>query len=590
MNHFSHYQKEYPRPQFVREQWMNLNGEWQFAFDDENTGVQDGWFCDLPRTRPITVPFAYQTKASGIGLDEYHKVLWYRREISLPRAEKKRTILHFEGADWCTDVWVNGVYIGHHEGGYCRFSMDVTDALKRGPNASDTVCVRCEDDNACTKPRGKQSWMGQPFGCWYPPTSGIWKTVWAETVSPTHLSRVKLTPIADTYHMLFEYEVEGLTPGCMLTTVVRYGENRIAKQSMELVRENHTYSLDLSNDLDGFKIHWWTPECPNLYEIDLTLTAPDGTVLDTVYTYGAFRLFQTCGNKLMLNLNPVYLRMVLEQAYWRTSGLTAPDEEALMHEIAMAKDLGFNGMRMHQKIEDERFYYYADVMGMMIFCEMPSAYEFKEQSVSRITREWMEAVGQNYNHPSIVAWVPINESWGVNRLTASPTEAQFTQALYHLTKAYDPMRPVIGNDGWEHTEGDIISFHNYCQEPKELERFFSDVEAVVRGDNRTDYSNLRVPFVQGHGYHGQPILIDEFAGIGLQIHDKGWGYGNNVANTEQFLNRLRELIRVIVSHHEFAGFCITQLTDVYQEINGLYDFDRVPKAESAALREAITMK
>lgn len=585
MNHVAHFRKEYPRPQFVRDNWMNLNGIWQFAFDDNNVGEQEGWYRGLPGARPIRVPFAYQTPMSGIEDTDYHRILWYGLSFRVERVEHTRVILWFEGVDYACRVYCNGRLVGTHEGGYCRFSCDITDVL--GAEGDAYLALRVEDDTTCTKPRGKQSWLSDSFGCWYAPTSGIWKTVWLEQVSPTRLARVKMTPVAQNYHMIFEYEMAGFQPGYSLRTTVTHGSYLIARETRELVRENHSFSIDLSNDEDGFKIHWWTPENPQLYDVLFEVLNPAGEVCDCVYSYTAFRLFYPSGNKLMLNLYPVYLRMVLEQSYWRESGLTPPDGDALLRDLELAKELGFNGVRMHQKIEDERFYYYADILGMLVFCEMPSPYEFKDLTIERVTREWMEAIKQNYNHPSIVAWVPVNESWGVNRLTANPCEAQFTEALYHLTKAYDSMRPVISNDGWEHTTSDIVTFHNYCQDPEKLQDFLSDFDGILAGKGSVEYSNLRVPFVEGHGYAGQPILMDEFAGIGFRIHDDGWGYGGTVSSREQFAARLAALVKVVASKKEFAGFCVTQLTDVYMEINGLLDFDRNPKEDLSKLREAI---
>lgn len=585
MNHVSHYREEYPRPQFVRENWTNLNGQWQFAFDDEEKGVREGWQRGIPCSRVINVPFAYQTPASGIGDSTYHKIMWYGLSYRIDRIPDTCALLWFEGVDYKARVWCNGRLVGTHEGGYCRFSCDLTNALGESGEAYIAVCV--EDDLSCTKPRGKQSWMKDPFGCWYTATSGIWKTVWLEQVSPIRLEKIKMTPIAENYHMLFEYEIAGFCDGYSLCTTINFKNTIVACQTQKLVRENNTFSIDLSTDTDGFKIHWWTPDDPKLYEVVFEVLDSFGNVVDKVYSYTAFRLFYTSENKIMLNLNPIYLRMVLEQSYWRETGLTPPSADALIQDILFAKKLGFNGMRMHQKIEDERFYYYADVIGMAVFCEMPSAYEFKDKTVASVTAEWMEAVKQNYNHPSVVTWVPLNESWGVNRLTSSSCEAQFAQALYHLTKAFDPMRPVIGNDGWEHTSGDIISFHNYCQNSEKLQDFLNGFDSILEGNGTNDYSNLRVPFVKGYAYSGQPILMDEFAGIGFKINDDGWGYGEAVKSREEFLRRLAALVKVVVSNKNFAGFCVTQLTDVYHEINGLLDFDRKEKESIEKLREAI---
>ncbi len=588
MKHAACYTKNYPRPQFVRGNFTLLDGKWDFAFDDGNVGEGQRWFDGLPEAVKITVPFAYQTEKSGVNSDDFHPVVWYAKKIKFARLDGKRIMLNFEGVDHFAKVWCNGVYIGSHTGGYCRFSLDITSAVNSDGQA--LIAVRAEDGKECTKPRGKQSWLNTPFGCWYPPTTGIWKSVWAEQVSATHIKRVKMTPVESTYHMFTEYETVGDCRGCSLGVTVKYDGQVVADLTEKLVRPVHTLSVDLSNDLDSFKIHWWTPDAPNIYDVEFRLYDGDGNVLDEVKSYTAFRIFKPSGNKLMLNLNPFYVRAVLEQAYWRDSGLTAPDENALIKEIELSTACGFNCMRMHQKIEDERFYYYADIMGMTVFCEMPSAYEFKDAAVFNTVAEWSEAVAQNYNHPSIVAWAPVNESWGVNRITSNPCEASLTRALYDLTKAYDGMRPVISNDGWEHTTSDIVTFHNYCQDPAEFADFYGELSAVLYGNNRVPYSNLRVPFVNGYGYEGQPVLIDEFAGIGFEKNGDGWGYGTKAGSEREFTARLEGLVNAITAHHDVAGFCITQLTDVYQEINGLFDFDRAPKAPVEEIRRIVTAK
>ena len=582
------YKKGYPRPQFVRENWLDLNGTWDFCFDDENIGLKEKWYRNLKTNSQINVPFAYQTKLSGIHDESDHIVMWYAKKQLFNKPKKnERIFLNFEGVDYKASVYVNGLYIGSHIGGYCRFSLDITDALDKIGNAY--IVVRVEDDLSCTHPRGKQSWAGHPFGCWYTPTSGIWKSVWAEVVSSTHINRIKMTPNESNMHMEFEYEINNFKKGCSLRTIVSYNDTIIADNKMALIRENQAYAIDFSNDLDGFKIHWWTNNNPQFYDIEFILEDEKGNVLDRVGSYNGFRIFKTEKQMLKLNLNPIYLRMTLEQGYWRDSGLTPASEEELLNQLLLIKELGFNGVRMHQKIEDERFYYFADMLGLLVWCELPSGYEYRDTSIEATTKEWIEVVKQNYNHPSIIVWVPVNESWGVNQLTSNKRQAHFTEALYYLTKAYDSMRPVISNDGWEHTTSDIITLHNYTQDSKLMTRFYKDIEAMFNGANRVDFSQFRTTFVDGYSYRGQPIMIDEFAGIGFQNkNDEGWGYGDKVKSQEAYINRLHSLVGSIVAMDYIAGFCITQTTDVYQEINGLLDFDRIEKVDKELLRKAIT--
>lgn len=581
--------KDYPRPQFVRNNYEILNGEWDFAFDDDNIGEIEKWYSNFPKNKKINVPFAYQTSKSGINDSNDHYILWYAKQHHIDINSKERLIINFEGSDYHTKVWVNGIYVGEHFGGYCRFSFDITHCVDE-KGFINIVC-RIDDDNSCTKPRGKQTWLDKPFGCWYLATSGIWKTVWLEKVNDTRISRVKMTPIEETYNILFEYEIENFKKNYHLKTIVSYNDEIIAENNLKLIRNNHTFSIDLSNDLDGFKIHWWTVDNPNIYDVEFLLLDEQDNIVDKVGSYTAFRIFKTENNLIKLNLNPIYLRLVLEQGYFRESGLTPIDDEALINEIKICKELGFNGLRMHQKIEDERFYYYADVLGVLVWCEMPSNYEFRDVSIENVTKEWIEIVRQHYNHPSIVTWVPVNESWGVNRLTSNKNEQHLTQSLYHLTKAYDSMRPVVSNDGWEHTTSDIITLHNYSQDADELKHFYEDIIRVIENKNINDFSQLRTTFVNGFKYQGQPIMIDEFAGIGYQKNnDKGWGYGDSVNSESAYVNRLSSLVKAIRECDTICGFCVTQITDVYQEINGLLDFDRNYKADKELLRKAIIQK
>ena len=583
------YVKDYPRPQFVRENWMNLNGKWNFKFDDNNVGEKQGWYKGFDNNQEINVPFAYQAPVSGIEDKTFHQIMWYSKTVKFSKKENEDVLLHLEGADHEAKVWCNGIYVGSHVGGYCRATFDLTNAVEDNKDA--LIVIRMEDDKSCTKPRGKQRWLDYDYGCWYIETSGLWKTVWAEVVSETRLNRVKMTPIEDKYHMFFEYEVDNFEKGLNLRTIISYKDEVIADQSMALVRENHTFSIDLSNDINDFKIHWWRPEHPEFYDVKFILTNKEGAVIDEVGSYTAFRIFKTEGSILKLNLSPCYMRMVLEQGYWRDTGLTPLNEDVLIEQIRLIKELGFNGIRMHQKVEDERFYYFCDVMGILVWCELPSSYEFKDKAVDRIVREWMDIVKQNYNHPSIVAWVPINESWGVNRLTTNVNEKHFTETLYHLTKAYDPMRPVMTNDGWEHTTSDIITLHNYAQDPNELKEFYEEIDRVINYSNCSNNSQSRSTFVNGHKYNGQPIMIDEFAGIGFKTNDdEGWGYGDKVASKEAYVNRLASLVKVLRENKNICGFCVTQTTDVYHEINGLLDFDRKPKADMELMRKAIVQK
>ncbi len=578
--------QDYPRPQYVRSNFQLLDGIWNFVFDDNDLGVKEHWYVNFPESIQINVPFSYHTKLSGINKIEEHNVVWYQKNTNYDVELNKKILLNFEGSDYYTMVWVNGEFVGEHQGGYTRFTLDITQAvLKCGGEAS--IVVRCEDYKEATQPRGKQTWLKEPFGCWYHETNGLWKSVWSEVVNETYLTHVKITPCFDEYNVEFEFNLNKYVPNHYAKVVITYGEHLIAETIVKLVRRVSNVKIDINNDFDGFRVHYWTPESPNLYDVQITLI--EGTeVVDEIGSYFGFRCFRAEKNCLLMNNNPYYLKMVLHQGYYREGGLSAPNTDALINDIVLAKKLGFNGIRMHQKIEDERFYYYADVLGMVVWCEMPSPYEFKDCTIDGLMNEWLDVVKQNYNHPSICVWVPINESWGVPRIVLDSTNQHLAEALYHVTKAYDKYRPTISNDGWEHTTSDIITLHNYTQDAEELYHFYNDVVNMLDGNHYVDYTQTRLPFANGYKYNGQPVVLSEFAGIGYQNgSDEGWGYGDKVKSSEAYVDRLASLVKAVRKIDSICGFCITQLSDVEQEINGLLDYDRNPKADMEKLSKAV---
>lgn len=586
MNDFILVDKNYPRPQFVKNNWKLLNGKWCFAFDDLNIGESQKWYQNFPKQLEINVPYSYQTKDSGINQKDEHKYIWYcKEEYYEENLDNKRLLLNFEGCDYISKVWVNGVFVGSHKGGYTRFTFDITNMVKEN-NGKALIVVKSEDLKEAVQPRGKQTWLKEPFGCWYKETNGIWKSVWSEIVSPTYLTHMKITPCFDEYNVEFELNLNQIMANYFAKIEVFFKGQLISDTLMHLVRRITNIKLDMNNDLDGFRVHYWTPENPNLYDVKVSLFEKD-TLKEEIFSYFGFRSFRSHKNCLLLNNNPIYSKMVLHQGYYRNSGLTATFED-MKNDILLAKKLGFNGIRMHQKIEDERFYYLADTLGMMIWCEMPSAYEFKDDTICNVMNEWQEVIKQNYNHPSIVAWVPLNESWGVPRIVLDSTNQHLAEALYHITKAYDKYRPTISNDGWEHANSDIVTLHNYVQSGSELTHFYSNLEDMLNGNHKIDYSQTRLPFANGYKYEGQPVIISEFAGIGYQNGtDKGWGYGDEVNSEEAYIERLTSMVKSIRNIDGVCGFCITQLTDVEQEINGLADIDRKLKAKLDELIKAI---
>ena len=582
------YQKNYPRPQFVREQWQNLNGSWDFAFDDANQGEALRWYRDFPAEhRQIQVPFTYETKASGIQDESYHPYLWYRRELIADIPEGKRMLLHFEGSDYLTKVWINGSSVGWHRGGYARFSFDITDYVKQGSNE---LIVRVEDTYDMQQPRGKQRWITENFGCWYVQTSGIWKTVWTEYVPECRLSHVKMTPDLDNARLELEFDMEtcsGLLGSNLMVEVDITYQGRPVTRLCTAVRSSLTRATaDVAEQCAerfNWLVHRWTPETPNLYDITFRLLR-SGEILDTVGSYFAMRKISITGPNIYLNEKVLYQRLILDQGYWKDSHLTPPSEEALIEDIEKIQAMGYNGLRKHQKIEDERFLYWCDVKGMLVWSEAPAAYRYSDYAVSAFTAEWLEILRQNYNHPCIITWTPFNESWGVRSIRNEKMHQHFTEAIYHLTKSIDPNRPVIANDGWEHTVSDIITLHDYEASGEKLKaRYLRDKEEIL--NEKKCFNTEKAAFAEGFSYQGQPVIISEFGGIAFDNGETGWGYGDKVASQEDFIRRYDAITSAVKALPHVCGYCYTQVTDVQQEINGLMDMERSFKIDPAILKE-----
>lgn len=578
------YQKDYPRPQLVRENWKNLNGEWNFAFDDGREGIKNKWPKEFPQGEKILVPFTYETEKSGIGRQERHSRVWYERTLSLEKKEEKRYLLHFEGCDFYTKVWVNGELAGSHKGGYARFTFDVTELLIQGENR---ITVMAEDSYELRQPRGKQRWRKENFGCWYVQTTGIWKTV-----PELYLSRLKITPHLKERAVEIGWEIRGslerfLEEGqeVFLKLEASFQGRSISSARTRIVRDHGKALLDVFCDQEDFG-EWgileWKPGEPNLYDLDCTLEFFHDK--DQVQSYFGMREIAIEGQNILLNGRPFYQRLILDQGYWKESHLTPPDEEALIEDIDKIMALGYNGLRKHQKTEDERFLYWCDKKGLLVWSEMAAAYEFEDYGVEEFTREWTEIVRQNYSHPCIIIWTPFNESWGIPQVKTDPRQQHFTEEIYHLTKTLDPYRPVIVNDGWEHTVSDIITLHDYEEEGKILlDRYLNCKEEILKGE--VYHCSSKSAFAQGYGYKGQPVIISEYGGIAFAGEDKGWGYGNKVADKEAFIQRFDEITTAVKSLPYVCGYCYTQVSDVQQEINGLMDAERNFKVEPEIIRE-----
>ncbi len=579
----------YPRPQLMRERWIDLQGTWDFAYDDDDQGVDAHWERrEHVFSRSIIVPYPPESPASGIGDPSFHPIVWYRRSFQVaPEDRGERLLLHFGAVDYQADVWVNGQHVARHTGGHTPFTADITSVLVA--DQDQYVVVRVVDNPTdVAQPRGKQDWEEDPHRIWYNRTTGIWQPVWLEPVNETHISDVRWTP--------------NLHRGLLgLVVNMRRGDTGPVKLRVQLSLEgrflaDNTYTvsrsqfqaemslagLDLRTSRDMENI-LWSPEHPNLVDARLSLLVEDG-VVDDVQSYVGLRSVAAKDGYFQLNGRPYYLRLVLEQGYWPESHLAAPDTDALRREAEWIKELGFNGLRIHQKVEDPRFLYWCDRIGLLVWGEMANAYAFSPNAVTALIAEWTEVLARDYSHPCIVTWVPLNESWGVPNLASDPVQRQYVNALYSLTKTLDPTRPVIGNDGWEYLVGDMVGIHDYAFEAAViLERYGSrDALETTAREIRPYYRSI---LLGGEEMTGKPVLLTEYGGISYRPASgtRWFGYAT-VTSAEELLAKYKELTDAILDCPTIVGFCYTQLTDTGQETNGILTATREPKLDPARVR------
>jgi hypothetical protein len=578
----------HPRPQLQRSPWISLNGLWKFAFDDEGKYTQPN---DLKQwTHQIEVPFAPESNKSGINDQNFHSNCWYEREFSTPEGDG-RLLLHFGAVDYHARVWVNDQYIAEHEGGYTSFSLDITHVLNDTGTTKVTVWAQDEPQDLA-KPRGKQDWQLKPHSIWYPRTSGIWQTVWIERVGKTYLGHLCWNSNFERWEVGFEAAIAGDVPVCgiQIKMQLSIGNTVLANDTYEVLNGEINRRIALGDPgIDDFRNELlWSPEKPTLINAKIQLWS-NNQLLDEVKSYTAMRTVSIQRDRFMLNGRPYYLRLILDQGYWPDTLMTPPSDEALRRDVELIKAMGFNGVRKHQKIEDPRFLYWADVLGLLVWEEMPSAYRFTRKAVERMTREWTEVIKRDSSHPCIVAWVPFNESWGVPNLVETAAHRNYVLAMYHLTKTLDPIRPVISNDGWESTDTDILAIHDYDTKPQQLLRRYGP-EVKLSDMLNHKRPGGRILTLDNYPHQGQPVMLTEFGGIAYAPDnepdaDKAWGYQQCWSISELEM-KYTALLETVNSIELFSGFCYTQLTDTFQEANGLLYSDRTPKFSIEAIRAA----
>jgi beta-galactosidase/beta-glucuronidase len=568
---------EFPEPQFERTDWISLNGAWQFAFDDADAGLDAHWNApDHALSGSITVPYCFESKLSGVGDTSFHPWVWYRREVTLPDSWKpRRTLLHFGAVDYQSMVWVNGQLAGSHEGGNTPFFFDVSPLLKPGANV---IAVRAFDPPQDKLiPRGKQYWEPKSKTIFYTRTSGIWQSVWLEATGAAYLERIHIKPNPLGW-VDFDGVLARATDGDQLRVSILDGENEVSRGSGAVAQNRAAVQIRVVNP------KLWSVESPALYNVNIEIWR-NGQQVDKVRSYFGFRTVETRKGRVWINGKRVYLKFVLDQGYWPESILTPPSDEAIQYDIRMMREMGFNGARKHQKVEDPRYLYWADKMGFLVSGEMANAQGFDDQYADRFTREWTEAVLRDINHPSIVIWAPLNESWGVPDLRDRRQQMHLKE-LYTLTHALDGSRLVIDNEGWMHTDQtDLFAIHDYTKNGTLLWERYRDLgRKPVRIPD-----NGRPALISGYEYNGSPIYLSEFGGIafippGHEVPQESWGYAGVEKTQADAFERLESLYQGLRNIRQITGICYTQLTDVEQEVNGLMTYDRKLKFDAAKVK------
>ena len=592
---------EHPRPQFVRPDWLCLNGEWEFEIDRSDSGLERG-IRDRELISRITVPFAPESELSGIGNVDFLESVWYRRTITIPADwEGNHAVLHFQAVDHDATVWVNGVEVVRHRGGFTPFSADLHGVA--GPGDEALIVVRARDSRYGAQARGKQATRYYNSGCHYTRTTGIWQTVWLEAVPQTHLRRPRITPdvAGSAFHL--SAPLSANKPGWKVRATL---SDAVGEVSRAEVRADLDLAPRLVLPVPSDRVRLWDPTDPHLYDVRLELVDADGNIVDAADSYAGLRSVSINGKAVLINGKHVFQRLVLDQGYWPESLMTAPSDEALVADIELGLAAGFNGARLHQKVFEERYLYHADRLGYLVWGEFgdwggavaSGTDEDNQQPTASFVTQWLEAVARDYNHPSIIGWCPLNETHQVlhDRITQLD---DVTRAMFLATKAADTTRPVLDASGYSHRvpETDIWDSHNYEQDPK---RFAEQLSGVAEG---TPYANTRGvddrPISQP--YAGQPYFCSEFGGIWWNPEaatadvagnnaTESWGYGQRVRDEDDFYERFTGLVDVLLDDPLMFGYCYTQLTDVFQEENGIYRFDRSNKLDVPRIRSVQSRK
>ena len=564
---------EHPQP-LLRRDVEILDGRWEFSLH-QGDGAPSSF------DREIEVPYAPESPASGIGVSTVERC-WYRRDV---RAEHPgaygRVLVHFGAVDRVAEVFANGSLVARHTGGYVPFAADVTDHLRDGEV---DITVRVTDDPAdLDAPRGKQDWREQPHAIWYPRTTGVWRSVWTERVPATRIASLDLSGCARTMTVTMRASVEGpVRDGLRAGVRITDPRGRVLVDDAVPVADGEverTFVIGDRGTDDRTGLVWW-PRRPTLLDVEAVLVDASGNLVDRVESYTALRDVEVADGQVLLNGRPYPLRFVLDQGYWRDTGLTAPSTDELRRDIELTKALGFNGARKHQKVEDPRYLAWADRLGLLVWVEMPSAYRFTARAADALVHEWAGVVARAKGHPSVIGWVPLTESWGVPEVATSSRERALVRALAAIAAALGDGQPVSANDGWETLSGDVVGVHDYDQDPDVLRTRYGTrvaIDGLLTG-RRWDG---RLADLDRRDAGGRAVVLSEFGGIAVRVGetaDDAWGY-REVGTPDDLLANYRDLWAAVHESDALAGACWTQLTDTYQEINGLLTMDRTPKVD-----------
>lgn len=570
---------EYPRPQLVRQRWLNLNGEWEFEIDQAGSGLERGFEKRSELSGKIVVPFCPESKLSGIGHSDFMQGVWYRREFEIPKDwAGKRVLLHFGAVDYHTVVWVNAGRAGEHRGGYSSFCFDITEYLREGANV---VTVYARDDvRSRNQPAGKQSAKYESYGCYYTRTTGIWQTVWLECVNACHIKSLKYIPSVATSSLFVEAVLSQPREGLQLSAAAAWKGEEVGTKTAKVCGCVASVEIPLS------ELHLWDVGQGNLYDLKMELRDTEG-ILDEITSYFGMRSIALDDGYFILNGRTVFGRFVLDQGYYPDGIYTAPSDAALRRDIELSMELGFNGARLHEKMFEPRFLYWADKMGYLVWGEHANwgLNISTADGLSNFLPEWIEGVQRDFNHPSIIGWCPFNETW--DEADGSRQLDSVIETTYRITKALDPTRPVIDTSGHFHVVSDIFDVHDYEQDVEKFRENYAHIGEGIVNDHVA-----RNPFIcERQSYSGGAVFVSEYGGIRWNSDDStGWGYGDAPATEEEFLERYKGLTESLLQNPRISAFCYTQLYDVEQEVNGLCTYEREFKFEPALIRQVNRQK